>query len=124
MVSNWYVTQTFRLKYPRRGSPQKLSDYAWIDGLFSPLFPESGKLETFKYFETLQSNSPFKKKCTKNPFLLSKNGVFVGEMMFLGNGDRSKFQRVYEKFPKSSLLRNSEYFWRVFQKLSGFMCRV
>ena len=43
----------------------------------------------------------------------------MGEMMFLGNGDRSKFRMcrsVYGKF--------SECFWRVFKKLSDYIRRV
>ena len=35
-----------------------------------------------------------------------------------------KCQRVYGKFLESSPLRNLECFWRVFQKLSGFIRRV
>ena len=90
--------------------------------------------------EALQGNSPILPVCPESRKLsniskLSSQTIhfylvkmtFFEEMMFLGNDDRSKFcmcWRIYGKFPESSTVRNSKCFWRVLQKLSGFIWRV
>ena len=94
--------QTFRLNYPRRVSPQKLSDFAQIARLFSLLLL-SGERRIRKMAFL------WEKRCFQE-MVIGHNFVRAGEFT--------------ESFPEKPPHRNSECFWRVFQKLSGLIWRV